>query len=83
MQDQPRRFSRPCDIEDSGACFIVHDDSGRALSYLALLLQRKGSYAEAVDYWRRCLASDRSSEWASRARRSLKFCEIPDSDKAA
>jgi hypothetical protein len=50
---------------------------------LALLLQRKGSHAEAADYWRRYLASDRSSEWASRARRSLKFCEIPDSDKAA
>jgi hypothetical protein len=40
---------------------------------LALLLQRKGAYAEAPDYWRRYLASDRSSEWPAR---SLKFCEI-------
>ena len=50
MQDQPRRFSTPCDTEDSGACIIVRDHSGRALSYLAPLLQ-KGSYAEAVDCW--------------------------------
>jgi hypothetical protein len=27
--------------------------------------------AEAADYWRRC-----QSEWAARARRSLKFCEM-------
>jgi non-homologous end joining protein Ku len=43
-------------------------------------------------YWRRYLAGDCASEWATRARRSLKFCEIQlnsvavtsaDSDKAA
>jgi hypothetical protein len=49
---------------------------------------------EAAQYWRRYLAGDRLSEWAARARRSLKFCEIQvnsvavtsraaDSDKAA
>jgi tetratricopeptide (TPR) repeat protein len=43
---------------------------------LALLLQRKNQYAEAADYWRRYLASDCQSEWAARARRSLKFCEM-------
>jgi hypothetical protein len=61
---------------------------------LALLLQRKGTYCEAADYWRRYLATDHVSEWAARARRSLKFREIQvnsiacgsgsaDSDKAA
>jgi predicted metal-dependent hydrolase len=30
----------------------------------------------AADYWRRYLAIDGQSEWASRARRSLKFCEM-------
>ena len=63
-----------------------------AMFNLALLLQRKGAYAEAADYWRRYLASDPASEWAARARRSLKFCEIQvnsqttrpgDSDQAA
>jgi tetratricopeptide (TPR) repeat protein len=47
-----------------------------AMFNLALLLQRKGDYAEAAEYWRNYLASDRSTEWAVRARRSLKFCEI-------
>jgi hypothetical protein len=43
---------------------------------LALLLQRQNHYAEAADYWRRYLANDSQSEWAARARRSLKFCEM-------
>jgi tetratricopeptide (TPR) repeat protein len=47
-----------------------------AMFNLALLLQRKNAYAEAADYWRRYLMNDRASEWAARARRSLKFCEI-------
>jgi tetratricopeptide (TPR) repeat protein len=47
-----------------------------AMFNLALLLQRKNQYAEAADYWRRYLASDCQSEWAARARRSLKFCEM-------
>ena len=47
-----------------------------AMFNLALLLQRKGAYGEAADYWRRYFANDRASEWAARARRSLKFCEI-------
>ena len=43
---------------------------------LALLLQRNNHCAEAADYWRRYLAIDSQSEWSSRARRSLKFCEM-------
>jgi tetratricopeptide (TPR) repeat protein len=49
---------------------------GDAIFNLALLLQRKSKYAEAAEYWRHYLVSDSQSEWASRARRSLKFCEI-------
>ena len=47
-----------------------------AMFNLALLLQRNTQCAEAADYWRRYLAIDSQSEWASRARRSLKFCEM-------
>jgi tetratricopeptide (TPR) repeat protein len=47
-----------------------------AMFNLALLLQRKNQYAEAADYWRLYLAHDCGSEWAARARRSLKFCEM-------
>jgi hypothetical protein len=34
---------------------------------LALLLQRQNQYAEAAGYWRRYLANDCQSEWATRA----------------
>ena len=47
-----------------------------AVFNLALLLQRKHKYGEAVGHWRRYLATDCQSEWAARARRSLKFCEM-------
>src|SRR5262249_13463049 len=42
----------------------------------ALLLQRNNRHAEAAEGWRRYLANDAQSEWAARARRSLKFCEM-------
>jgi hypothetical protein len=35
-----------------------------------------GKRAEAADYWRCYLANDCQAEWAARARRSLKFCEM-------
>jgi tetratricopeptide (TPR) repeat protein len=54
----------------------VAPDYTDAMFNLALLLQRTNQYAEAADYWRRYLGSDCQSEWASRARRSLKFCEM-------
>jgi tetratricopeptide (TPR) repeat protein len=47
-----------------------------AIFNLALLLQRSNEYAEAAVYWRQYLANDAQSEWAARARRSLKFCEM-------
>src|SRR6185312_4501784 len=55
---------------------VVAPDYLDAIFNLALMLQRKGAYAEAAVYWRQYLAGDRASEWTSRARRSLKFCEI-------
>ena len=47
-----------------------------ALFNLALLLQRSNQHAEAAGYWRGYLAHDTQTEWAARARRSLKFCEM-------
>jgi len=47
-----------------------------AMFNLALLLQRNNKHAEAAEYWQRYLANDAQSEWAARARRSLKFCEM-------
>ena len=51
-------------------------DYADAIFNLALLLQRNNKHAEAAKYWRRYLANDAQSEWAARARRSLKFCEM-------
>jgi tetratricopeptide (TPR) repeat protein len=54
----------------------VAPDYADAMFNLALLLQRTNQYAEAANYWRRYLGNDCQSEWATRARRSLKFCEM-------
>jgi hypothetical protein len=43
---------------------------------LAVPLQRRNECAEAPDYWLRYLTIDGQSEWATDARRSLKFCEM-------
>jgi tetratricopeptide (TPR) repeat protein len=51
-------------------------DYADAMFNLALLLQRNNKHAEAAEYWRRYLANDAQSEWAARARRALKFCEM-------
>jgi tetratricopeptide (TPR) repeat protein len=47
-----------------------------AMFNLALLLQRNNKHAEAAEYWRHYLNIDAQSEWAARARRALKFCEM-------
>jgi tetratricopeptide (TPR) repeat protein len=54
----------------------IAPDYADAMFNLALLLQRQCQYPEAAEYWRRYLTSDCQSEWATRARRSLKFCEM-------
>jgi len=63
-------------IESLRKAVQVAPDYSDAMFNLALLLQRKNQCAEAADYWRRYLAIDGQSEWACRARRSLKFCEM-------
>jgi tetratricopeptide (TPR) repeat protein len=63
-------------IECLRTALRVAPDYVDAMFNLALLLQRQNWYSEAADCWRRYLASDRQSEWAARARRSLKFCEM-------
>ena len=63
-------------IECLRTALRVAPDYVDAIFNLALLLQRTNQYAEAADYWRRYLTRDRQSDWATRARRSLKFCEM-------
>jgi tetratricopeptide (TPR) repeat protein len=70
-------------VECLRKALLVAPDYIDAMFNLALLLQRKGSFAEAAEYWRRYLVGDRLSEWAARARRSLKFCEIQVNSRAS
>jgi tetratricopeptide (TPR) repeat protein len=73
LDEQGRREAA---IECLRTVLRVAPDYADATFNLALLLQRTNRYTEAADYWRRYLASDCQSEWAARARRSLKFCEM-------
>ena len=47
-----------------------------AVFNMGLFLQRLERPAEAAKWWRRYLELDGSSDWAARARRALKYCEI-------
>ena len=47
-----------------------------AVFNIGLFLQRLDRPAEAATWWRRYLELDGSSDWAARARRALKYCEI-------
>jgi len=44
MTEQPRRsFTPPWDIEDDGACFIVRDHNGQALSLSIMRMNPVGA----------------------------------------
>jgi tetratricopeptide (TPR) repeat protein len=47
-----------------------------AVFNLALLLQRQERLEEAAAQWQHYLGIDRSTDWAARAKRALKLCEI-------
>lgn len=47
-----------------------------AMFSLALYLQRLGNHAKAALWWTRYLERDRISEWADRAKRALKYCQM-------
>ena len=74
LLDEQRRVEPA--IECLRTTLRVAPDYADATFNLALLLQRTNQYTEAANYWRRYLVSDCQSEWAARARRSLKFCEM-------
>jgi tetratricopeptide (TPR) repeat protein len=74
LLDNQGRFEAA--IECLRKAMQVAPDYSDAMFNLALLLQRTNQCAETADCWRGYLAIDGQSEWAPRARRSLKFCEI-------
>ncbi|HWM49522.1 MAG TPA: tetratricopeptide repeat protein [Xanthobacteraceae bacterium] len=54
----------------------IDPDYADAVFNLALILQRRNRHAEAAQHWRRYIALDAQSDWAARARRALKLCEM-------
>jgi tetratricopeptide (TPR) repeat protein len=54
----------------------IDPDYADAVFNLALILHRREQHVEAAGYWRRYLALDATSDWAGRARRALKLCEM-------
>jgi tetratricopeptide (TPR) repeat protein len=73
-------------LDESGRLTEAVDCARRALTAdpeyadamfnLALFLQRLGNHAEAAIWWTRYLERDRTSQWAERAKRALKYCEM-------
>jgi tetratricopeptide (TPR) repeat protein len=51
-------------------------DYADAVFNLALLLQRQERLEEAAAQWQHYLEIDRSTDWAARAKKALKLCEI-------
>jgi tetratricopeptide (TPR) repeat protein len=54
-----------------------------AMFNMALYLQRLGKHAEAATWWTRYLERDRTSAWAERAKRALKYCEMEIANAAS
>lgn len=54
----------------------VSPDYGDAVFNLGLLYQRQSNLSEAARCWRRYLDLDHDSDWAHRAQRALKYCEM-------
>jgi hypothetical protein len=52
---------------------VVAPDYMDAMFNPALLLQRKGAYAEAAEYWRQYLATDRSSQNAQQKQQAMEI----------
>src|SRR5262245_6222126 len=73
-------------LDESGRLTEAVDCARRALTAdpeyadamfnLALFLQRLGNHAEAAIWWTRYLERDRTSQWAERAKRALKYCKM-------
>lgn len=77
LADMLDEQQRPDDAVDCLKRALDADpDYADAMFNLGLALQRLERYAEAATWWRRYLDLDRTSPWAARARRALKFCEI-------
>jgi tetratricopeptide (TPR) repeat protein len=74
LLDESGRLTEAVDCERRA--LIADPQYADAMFNLALFLQRLGNHAEAARWWTRYLECDRTSQWAERAKRALKYCEM-------
>jgi len=74
LLDERGRLAEAVDCEKRALDADPHYADG--MFNMALFLQRFGKHAEAAIWWRRYLEHDRTSSWAERAKRALKYCEM-------
>ncbi len=74
LLDESGRLTEAVDCERRALTGDPH--YADAMFNLALFLQRLEKHAEAATWWTRYLERDRTSQWAERAKRALKYCEM-------
>jgi len=74
LLDESDRLPEAVDCEKRA--LDADSDYADAMFNMALYLQRLGEHAGALIWWRRYLEHDRTSPWAERAKRALKYCEM-------
>ena len=74
LLDESKRLTEAVDCERRA--LTADPQYADAMFNLALFLQRLGNHAESATWWTRYLERARSSQWAERAKRALKYCEM-------
>jgi tetratricopeptide (TPR) repeat protein len=74
LLDEQRRSDQA--VECLERALAADPNYADAIFNLGMLHQRGDRLADAAACWRRYLALDKASDWAARARRALKFCEM-------
>ena len=74
LLDESGRLSEAVDCQQRA--LRADPDYADAMFNMALLLQRLGRHGEAAAWWGQYLEYDRTSPWADRAKRALKYCQM-------
>jgi len=74
LLDEGGRLAEAIDCEQRA--LTADPQYADAMFNMALFLQKLEQHADAATWWTRYLEHDRTSEWAERAKRALKYCQI-------
>jgi tetratricopeptide (TPR) repeat protein len=81
LLDETGRLAEAADCERRA--LTADPEYADAMFNMALYLQRLGNHREAATWWTRYLERDRTSAWAERAKRALKYCEMEIANAAS